>query len=194
MVLAFSLERLEGVMNLQEMSHNLDEILEHQNGKSQKSKASQGFRQAFVITRQTSEAGRPSKAAFHHPTSRQQDEALLGSWQFNHFQTQAFGLRRLGGIFSRVPLIHKGDLHRLSSHLLHLLSQFLHLSSILFIGWGYIQSQQMSQSVHGDVGFAPLFSLGAIVAGAVTTLRRRLQGSAVKNGSRRLFVTTLSQA
>src|SRR5690349_10580718 len=105
--------KLERVMNLQDMSHHLHEILEHQNGKGQESETSQRFGQAFVITRQTSEASRPSKTAFHHPTSGQQDEAFLGTRQFDHFQTQAFSLSGLGRVFSGVSLIHEGDLDRL---------------------------------------------------------------------------------
>src|SRR5689334_14256336 len=172
----------------------MDEILEHQNCESQKSETFQGFRQAFVIASQAAETSCPSKTTFDNPASGQQDEAFFRFRQLDHFQSQAFGLGCLGWIFSGVALINKRDLHRLPSDLLHLLSQFMYLGSILFIGWSYMESQQMTQRVHGNMSFVPFFSLGTIVACTLTTFRRGLQGSAVKNGSRWLFMTSFRQA
>jgi len=47
-------------------------------------------------------------------------------------------------LFSGVALINERNLRRLPSNLLRLLSQFMRLGSVLFIGWSYIESQQMT--------------------------------------------------
>lgn len=56
------------------------------------------------------------------------------------------------GVLSRliagVTLIDRGHRHRLTPHGLHLVGQLFDLCSILFIGRGDVQRQQMTQRVH----------------------------------------------
>jgi len=131
-------------MNLHDISHWVDEVVEHQNRESPKSGTFQDFRQTFVITSQAAETSCPSKTTFHHPASGQQDEAFFRFGQLDHFQAQSFGFDCLSWIFSGVALINERNLRRLPSNLLRLLSQFMRLGSVLFIGWSYIESQQMT--------------------------------------------------
>ena len=66
------------------MSHQVDEVFEHQHGKRQIGETSQGFWQTFIVTRQATETSGPAKRALHHPPSGQQHEAFLGLRQLDH--------------------------------------------------------------------------------------------------------------
>jgi len=69
-----------------------------QDRKGHEMQSGQRLRQALVVTRQPAEACHPTKAAFYHPTSWQQDKPMLGRWQFDHLQANALGLRVGGGL------------------------------------------------------------------------------------------------
>lgn len=60
------------------MSNRFDESLKHQNGKSQKMKTSEGFRQSLKITSHATEVCGPGETMLHHPASGQQGKALPG--------------------------------------------------------------------------------------------------------------------
>ena len=62
--------------------------MQHNHGKSQKMQSFQGFRQAFVVPHQTTEAAHPAETALDNPTTGQQDKAALGIGQFDDFQAQ----------------------------------------------------------------------------------------------------------
>ena len=66
----------ERVMHLLDLSHQRDEVFNHQNGRHQISQLRQGFGQAFIIPRQATKPRGPAKTAFYHPTARQQNKAL----------------------------------------------------------------------------------------------------------------------
>ena len=65
----------------------------------------------------------PAETSFYEPTPREQDEPLLGFGQFHDFQAHSLCLGSIGGLFSSVGLIHKGNFHQFSSDGLNLLSQ-----------------------------------------------------------------------
>jgi len=65
------------------MSDGFDEIVKHQNGESQKMKATKGFGQSFEVTCQSTETGSPHKTAFDDPASGQQHKDFLGFRQLN---------------------------------------------------------------------------------------------------------------
>ena len=63
---------LEPVMHLTKDRDGFEEIREHQDGKGDEMKPAQYFRGALKVPGQTAKAGRPGKAALHHPTSGQE--------------------------------------------------------------------------------------------------------------------------
>jgi hypothetical protein len=59
--------------------------------------AGERFGETFVVARQAPKACRPGKAAFNHPSARQEDEATLRLGVFDHLELNAVSLRRLLG-------------------------------------------------------------------------------------------------
>jgi len=74
----------------------------------------------------------------------------------------------LSGSLPGVALIHKGDFDRIARGFLDLLSQFGNLGSLLFVGRGDMQSQQVAQGINCQMHFAALFTFMTIVAGSLT--------------------------
>src|SRR6266487_479369 len=175
------------------MSHYKSKTMKHEHGESQQVKTCQCLRPTFVIASQAAEACRPRKRALHHPSPGQQDKTALPIWQFDHLQTHAMSCCGLRWLITGISLIDICQLDGASGHFLHGGCQFLHLGSILLIGWGDMQSQQIAQRVHRRVDLTAFASLGSIVTCSVSTLWSRLQGSAIKNGSRWLLVASSSQ-
>ena len=136
----------------------MNEVLGHHDGESQKAETRQGFRQAFVVARQAAKTSHPTEAPFDNPAARQEHKALLSFWQLDEDQPRALLFRCLSGFLAGLSLIDKSDLDRMPGHLLYLFRQFSDLGSVLLVGRGDVQSQQMTQGVHRHVGFAPFFS------------------------------------
>ena len=87
-------------------------------------------------------ASRLNRTPFDDPAPRQEHETFFGFGQLDHEQLQALILSRLGRLIAGIPLIDKGDLHRISGNLLHLSCQFADLRSVLLVGRGNVQSQE----------------------------------------------------
>ncbi len=172
----------------------MNSLLEHKHRKSQEMQANQGFRQAFIVSCQPSKTSGPDETAFNNPAFWQQHEAFLGFWQFDHNQFDAMLSRILSRSVTSVPLVNKGDLNRIAGGFLNLLGQFSHLISLLFIGWGDVQSQQMAQGINGHMHFAAFFTLMTIVAGPLTTFRTRFQGPTIENRRRGLSFAACGQS
>lgn len=92
------------------------------------------IRQAFVVSRQTTETRHPAKIAFDHSSSRQQHESLLGFRQLDYFQAVTLFFSRLARLFAAVPLVDKGAFHRFTRGILNRLSQLPGLNPVLLIG------------------------------------------------------------
>lgn len=107
-------------------------------------KSGQSLCQSFIVSGQAAEARGPGEAALDDPAARQQDETAFGFGMFDDLQLDAMLFGGRGGVFSRVPLIHKGQLDMFSRYLLHLPRQFAYLGAVLFIGRGHMQGQQMA--------------------------------------------------
>ena len=150
------------------------------------------FRQAFVVTCQAAEACHPTETALHNPPSRQEHEPSFSLRQLHHFQLNAFFLSSLCRIVTRVALVYKRHLHTLPSSLLHSLRQLSHLCSVTRVRRGYVQGQQVPQSVHSHVYFAAFALLGSIISTTSTAFRTALQGAAVEYGSRGLSLASLN--
>ena len=99
-------------------------------------KGRQGCRESFVIAGQSPKSGRPCKGSFHHPAPRQEDESVFGLVMFDDLQSNAFLGGSLGGLFSGVTLIDKGDPHRFFHRSLHGPGHLPDLGAVLFIGRG----------------------------------------------------------
>ena len=69
---------------------------------------------------------------------------MFGLLMFDHFQSNAFLSRRLGGLLASVALIDKSDLDRFFHHCLHGLGHLPYLGSLLFVGGSDDHRQQMS--------------------------------------------------
>lgn len=65
------------------MSKKVHKTIEQDESESQEMKASQGFRQAFIVTRQAAKAAQPAEAAFNYPATREQDKATFGIRQLD---------------------------------------------------------------------------------------------------------------
>ena len=121
--------------------------MKHKAGEGEIVESGEGLGKPFVIACQTPKACGPSKAAFNHPSARQQYEAMLGLGVFNDLQLNAVSLRRLLGALARIALVHIGQLHALIGNVLQRLREFLDLRTILFIGRGHMQCEQLSQRI-----------------------------------------------
>jgi hypothetical protein len=119
------------------------------------------------------------------------DTGWLSYWSE---QTQhAVAGRGLMGVWTGIALVDKDDLDGVAGHLLDLLSQVSHLSPLLFIGRGDMQSQQVAQGINRHVNFTALFAFMAVIAGATATFRGRLQRPAIQNRGRGLGLSTGGQ-
>lgn len=156
--------------------------------------ACQRLRKSLVIPRQAAEPRAPSKAALHHPTTRQRHEAALRFRELHHLKQDAVHRRLFCGLLARVALVDIGDLNRFARDLLHLLAQLTDLRPILLIGCGDAQRRQMPQRVNRQMPLAAATALRAIVAGAGAALGRGLQRPAVADGCRRLLRSALREA
>ena len=79
--------------------------MKHEHGKSQHVKTSQRLWQAGIRASQAAKACHPGATALHYPSARQQNEAMLGLWQFDDLQTYALCFGCLCGLIARVSLI-----------------------------------------------------------------------------------------
>jgi hypothetical protein len=173
------------------MSHYKGKTMKHEHGESQQVKTSQRLWQALIVASQAAKSCHPGETALHHPSSRQQNEASLGLWQFDDLQTYALCFGCLGWLIARVSLIDESQLDMVACRFLDGGSQFAHLSAILLIGRCDVQRKQISQGINSQMHFATFAPFGSIIARSMAALGTRLQGSTVKNGRRRLFIAPL---
>lgn len=172
---------------LRALRYESDEPMSQQNGEGYKMQPSQCLGQTFIVTNQPAEACHPGKATFNDQAMRQQHKPELGGRQFNHFQTDAMRLSISRGLFTRIALICKSNLDRFAGRCLDQFGQGRDLCSILFIGRGHQDCQQLPQRINGHMHLETLAPLVSIVASASTAFWTRLQRSAVQNGSPRLW-------
>src|SRR5450759_2657292 len=172
------------------MSHNKGKSMKHEHSKSQQVKTRQRLWQPFIVASQATKTRHPGKTALHEPTPRQQHETALGMWQLDDLQlhTLLFGL--LSRHFARVSLIDKGQFHRVPGDVLHGLSQFAYLGTVLFIGGRDMQRQQMAQRINCQMHLAPFTSFRSIVACSMSTFWARLQRPAIEDCCRWLFLSS----
>ena len=135
--------------------------------------ALEGFGEALIVAREATEAGKPAEATFDDPASRQQNEPAFGLGKFDHFQTYPVCVPCSSGLFARIALVDKGNLHGFAGGLLRGLGQLLHLRTILFVCRGDAQCEQMPERIDGNVDLRTLATLVSIVAGALAALRGR---------------------
>ena len=125
--------------------------MQHQASEGQERQPRHGLGQAFVVTRQATEARHPGESALDHPAPRQQDETTPGAvrvGQLDHLQLDALRGRRCGGFSARVALVDIRQFHGLAGHLLDQRRQRGHLRPLLVARWGDHGGQQMPQGVH----------------------------------------------
>ncbi len=112
-----------------------------------------GCGQPLVVLSQSAKSCRPSKVPFDDPAAQQKHESSLGLGTLDHLQPDAVFSRGLASVFARVILIDPGQLHLLACDLLYSLGQHANLVTILLVGCGDVQRQQMAQRVDGRVHF-----------------------------------------
>lgn len=181
-------------MNLETMSDHMNKTGKHEYGKSEQVKPCQHVRQAFIVTRHSTETRCPGKATLDHPLTRQKDKALFGHRQLDRFQKQILLDSILHRLLSRVVLVHKGNFHELSRGCLNLLNQLGYLSAILFVGGHDKQAQLIAQGIDGQTNFTAFTPFAPIVAGSMVAFGTRLQRVLVKDGGGALFLSSLHQA
>src|SRR5215210_6769082 len=156
--------------------------------------SSQRFRQSFIITSQPSETSGPRKTALHHPSARQQNEPPFGVRQLDHFQPDTLSLGSLRCLLTSVASINVCHLHIVPSRLLYRLRQLRYLGPVSLVGRSYTHGEQMSQRVYSYMHLATLLAFSSVITCACSTLRRRLQRTAIKDNSSRLSIAALSHA
>src|SRR6266700_4065436 len=142
--------------------------------KENRVKTRQCFRPTLVVTSQTTKTSRPSKTALHHPAAWQQDETTFGLWQLHHLQAYSLITSSLSRVIARVALVDESQFDMVACHFLDCGGQLAHLRSILLIGRGDMQGQQMPQSIHRDVNFSAFGPCGCIIGRAMSAFGTRL--------------------
>ena len=92
---------------------------EQQDNEGDKVQSGEPSGQALVVAGEAVEAGHPTDRTFHHPASRQQNEAALGFRQADDIQGNAVRSSGFGSPFSGVALIHKGEFDGSAGCILH---------------------------------------------------------------------------
>jgi len=69
--------------------------MQYEYNKRQQVKVGQCLWPPLIVARQATKAGRPGKAAFHHPATRQEDKAAFGFGQADCLQADALAASRL---------------------------------------------------------------------------------------------------
>jgi len=156
--------------------------------------ARQRCRQSLIVSGRSSEPSRPRKGPLHHPTPRQQNEPSLGLVMLDHFQLNSCSRRRLGRLAAGISLVDESDLHLLLCGQLNRLGQVANLRPILFVGRSYSQRQQVTQCIHRQVDLRSFALLVPIKSGSASTVRSRLQRSAVQNRRARFSISIQSHA
>src|SRR6266496_544684 len=175
------------------MNHQKSKTMKHEYGKGQQVKTCQRLWKALVVACQTAKPRCPCEATLNDPTSGQEHKAAFGLWQLDHFQAHPMGFGHLRWLIARIPLIDERQLHAASSRFLDGLGQFADLSPILFICWGDMQRQQISQRVDCCMHFTAFASFGPVVARSLPAFWARLQRATVKNRGRRLLISSCCQ-
>src|SRR5205807_2318896 len=106
------------------MSHDKGKTMKHEDSESQQVKTGQYVWQPFVVTGQATKTRHPGKTSLNDPTSGQQDEATLGLWQFDHFQTDAMRFRLSRWHIACISLISIRQLYLVPCHFLDGCCQF----------------------------------------------------------------------
>jgi len=121
----------------------MDKVLKHQNGKSQKMKDRESLGKALVITCQVPETSQPAETPFNDPATGKQNKASFGFGQSDHNQIDPLCLSGLFGSLTRITLVHESHFDAVTGDHLNVLRQLRDLVSVLFIGAGHMQSQQI---------------------------------------------------
>src|SRR5215210_6295673 len=145
--------------------------MEHKTGKGEVVKPGKSLSKAFIVSCQTPEACCPGKAAFNHPTPRQQNEAAFRLGVFNDFQLDAMCLRRFCSALACIALVNIRQLHSVPGELLYRFCQLLDLVSILLIGRADMQREQLAQRIDCRMHLAALASLRTVITSACSRLR-----------------------
>ncbi|KVP17706.1 hypothetical protein WJ84_13970 [Burkholderia ubonensis] len=112
----------------------------------------------------------------------------------DHLQLNAVALCCLTSRFAGIALIHVRKRHALAGQFLYRMRQLLDLFAILLIGRCHMQCQQLTQSIDRQMHFRTLAALRAVVAGACTGFRCRLQCAAVQDHGTRLRFASIAHA
>src|SRR5579859_5824780 len=129
------------------MASEKSKTMKHEYSKSQQVKTYQDIRQALGVVSLASKTCHPGKRSLDRPSTGQEHKAALGFWQFDHFQADSMLFGILSCCITGITSIDVGQLHVVSSGLLYLCGQNASLSTILLIGWGDMQGQEMTTSV-----------------------------------------------
>jgi len=93
--------------------------------------------------------------------------------------------RGFGRLLSAIALIDISERDALAGGVLDGFGKASHLGTIVDIGGGDVQGEQMAERVHRQMEFRAALAFGTVVAGTLTAFRCRAQGAAVNDGGRR---------
>ncbi len=155
---------------------------------------SQRFRQSLVIPRHTPKTCHPAELPFDNPAAWQQHKTVFGLRQFHNLELKALLSGVMLGLFTRVALVHKGDLNRVAGDVLDLLGQQAHLGTLLLIGRRDVQSKQQAQRIDHPVNLTATTLLVAIEARAGATFGTGWHGPAIHDDRTGLGLTPRGHA
>jgi|GEM_PF-1406039 len=162
----------------------MKEGVEHESEEGEPMKSCHGLRKSLVVSGQSAEARSPSERAFDYPSPWQEHESAFGLFEFYHNKSDSIGCCGLRRFLSRIAMVDKVHLDMFSGSLLNICRKISHLGSLLFIGRSDFQGELISQCVNCSMNFGPLLALVAIVTGAMSALRARLNGASIENHGR----------
>src|SRR5487761_1812821 len=116
-------------------------------------------------------SGQPRRSFVRRPTVWAAARSL---GVLDHLEADAMLGRRFFGRLARIALIDIGHLDMFARDVLNLADKFADLGSVLLIGWGNAQRQQVAQRVDCRIHLRALPPLGSVVASPCAGLRRGL--------------------
>jgi len=164
--------------------------MKHQTSENDQMQAGKRTWKTLVIAHEASKTRGPGKRTLNDPAPRQEHKTSFRFGKLDDFQTAAVIVGCLCRSVTGRTLVHKGHFDMTASDFLDGLSQFADLSSILLIGWGDHQRQQVAQCIDGRMHVTALAAPGSVIAGMTATFGSRLQRSAIQNGRRGLPVAS----
>ncbi len=159
----------------------MNKLMKYQASKNDQMQPCHNGGKSLIVVGKAPKMCHSGKRTFHHSALWLQDKTALRLGKFHDFQAKAIGLGSFSCCIASIALIDRRPFDRLTSDLLHALSQRAHLRPVLLVGRRHKQGQQMSQRIDSHIDLAALVALSPIKTRMAATFGRRLQNLAIEN-------------